>query len=147
VKNTFIHHEFKKTSKNKLKTIELNGRIWWFRPYLYNVSYSQNLFELIFKSDKKEFKTNCTAILIYPNRKWILENFNEDLISKTRSLKSFHKDVFYSKLLWKEVWLTSDWFWKVWVIWLINDNFQEFNSDYDFIKKNFFNYTKIKKEG
>jgi hypothetical protein len=27
VKNTFIHHEFKKTSKNKLKTIELNGRI------------------------------------------------------------------------------------------------------------------------
>jgi hypothetical protein len=27
IKNTFIHHEFKKTTKGKLKTIEINGRI------------------------------------------------------------------------------------------------------------------------
>ena len=145
IKNTFIHHEFKINSKWELKTIELNWRIWWFRPWIYTRWYWINLFEYILWIDEKnKLISNDAVINIYSEKRWILEWFNKKIVDKIKLLESTFFSNFIEKNIWKEVWLTKDWFWRISVIKLNNKNYKKFIKDYNFIKEESWNLTILK---
>lgn len=143
IKNTFVHQEFKITSKNEIKNIELNWRIWWYRMEMYNFWYWINLLDLIF--NKKDnywirIKTNFAGFTLYPDKNWILKSYNYELLKEIKKLKSFKLlEIFPNNFEWKKVWLTKYWFKKLWKIRLENKNYKEFKKDYDFIKRNYKN--------
>jgi len=139
IKNTFVHHEFKLTSKWELKTIELNWRIGWYRIEMYNLVYWYNLLEAIFwKSNTYLLKNNFTVFAIYPTKRWILKEFNAKLLEKIKSLKSFYCiNILKDKYIWKEIWLTKDGFKKVWWIRFLNNDIKQFNKDYLFVEENY----------
>lgn len=139
IKNTFIHHEFKITSKNKIKTIEVNGRIWGLRLEMIDLSYNWNLFELVLKdsNDINNIENNLSVIFVYPDKKWILKDFNRELIWHIKNLESFYKINIIENKIWKEIWLTKDWFWRVCEIILKNSDNNTFKEDYNFIIQNY----------
>ena len=144
IKNTFIHHEFKLTSKWIFKTIELNGRIWGFRLDMYDKTYNLNLLELPFKNYKpwfldNEILTNYAVWAIYPDKKWILNWFNQELIWQTEKLPSLDGIRILDKYLWKEIWPAKEGFSKIWTIRLQNKDLKQFKKDYEFIRKNYKN--------
>lgn len=140
IKNTFIHHEFKLTSKWKLKTIEINGRIGWYRLEMIQESLGYNWLSAIdSKKQKIELKNNFTSFLIYPKRKCVLKWFNEELFSQIEKLESIYFINKIDSFIWKEIGLTSEWFTKVAIIKIKNSNSHQFEKDYDFIEKNFKN--------
>lgn len=138
---TFIHHEFKLNSKWQLKTIELNWRIWGFRLEMILESYWFNMFRFFFKEELKQSNwiNNC-VFLIYSKDRWILKWFNYELIDKVKNLKSFSNINIFEDLIWKEVWLTKDWFPKSMLIKLKNENNEEFSKDIHFLKENYNNF-------
>ena len=135
IKNTFIHHEFKVNSKWQLKTIELNGRIGWWRIELLKRTYNLNLYELLLKNDLHllKLKENNIAINIYAYRRWILKWFNLDILKKIKLKKSVFNIKYEESFIWKEVWLTRDWFIKIWTIFLKNKNNDLIHKDYKYI--------------
>ena len=139
IKNTFVHHEFKINSKWDLKTIELNGRIGWWRMELYKRAYDFNLLELIVNSDLKTgvLKENNIAVNIYATKRWILKWFNEKIFEKITSRKSVFDIKQEECSIWKEIWLTKDWFVKVWVIKLKNKDYKDLRKDFLYIKSNY----------
>jgi len=139
IRNTFVHHEFKINSKWDLKTIELNGRIGWWRIELYKRAYDFNLHELLLNSEAKpgKLKENNIAVNIYATKRWILKWFNEKLFEKIEFRKSTFMVKFEDCVIWKEVWLTKDWFVKVWVIKLKNKNYSDIRKDFLYIKSNY----------
>ena len=141
IKNTFVHQEFKITSKNKIKNIELNGRIGWFRMEMYNLWYWINLLDLMFDKKSKfwiNIKNNFAWFTLYPEKTGILESYNYELLEKIKKLKSFYSlDIYPSFFEWNKIWLTKDWFKKVWKIRLENSNYKQFKKDYDFIEENY----------
>jgi len=141
IKNTFIHHEFKLTSSWKLKTIELNWRIWWYRLEMYKEAYNYNLFDWIFnKKCEENLKYNTSSIAIYPEKKSKLISYNYELLEKIKKLKSFYSlRIIPEKYEWKIIWLTKDWFTKVGWIKLKNKDYNQFQKDYNFIEKNYKN--------
>ena len=87
IKNTFIHHEFKFTSKWKLKTIELNGRIWWYRLEMYQTWYWINLFSMVFDEKdywNKKIINNLATFAIYPEKREVLESYNYELLEQIK---------------------------------------------------------------
>jgi len=139
IKNTFIHHEFKITSKNKIKTIEVNWRIWGFRLEMIDLAYNWNLFELSEEKSKdiEKIKNNLSVLFVYPDKKWILKDFNKELISEIKNLDSFYRINVIENKIWKEIWLTKDWFWRVCEIVLKNVDDNKFKEDYNFIITNY----------
>ncbi len=138
LKNTFVHHEFKINSKNEIKSIEINWRIWWYRLWMYNRWYNFNLFDFIlWKKMTNKLESNETVILVYSEKRWILKWFNEELLEKVKKLVSLTSLKILDKNLKKEVWLTKDWFSKVIIIKLSNKDYSQFIKDYDFIKENY----------
>lgn len=143
IKNTFIHHEFKLTKNNELKTIELNWRIWWYRLEMYKEWYNKNILRSIFNKQwflEKKINYNFAVFAIYPKNRSILKSYNYKLFEDIKKLQSFHSlRIFPEKYEWKEIWLTKDWFWKVWGIKIKNRDYLQFKKDYDFIEKSYKN--------
>lgn len=139
VRNTFVHHEFKINRKWELKTIELNGRIGWWRIELYKRAYDFNLLELIVNPDIKTgaLKENNIAVNIYATKRWILKWFNKKLFKKIEERKSVFDTRCNENSIWKEVWLTKDWFIKVWVIKLRHKDYSVVAKDFAYIKSKY----------
>ncbi len=139
IKNTFVHHEFKLTSSWKLKTIELNWRIWWYRPEMYKKAYDLNLLEFLFnKNTKIEFKQYYQFIWLFPRKEtWkIFEWLNTSFIEQIKNLKSYFSYMIKESFIGKKIWFTKNWYKYFWSIRLINKNFDEIEKDYIFIKEN-----------
>jgi len=139
IKNTYIHHEFKINSKWEFKTIEINGRIWWGRLELMKKAYNLNIYELLLDSNFKmpKLKESNIVVNIYSTKRWMLRSFNHKLIEKIRLKKSVYEIDLEESAVWKEIWLTKDWFIKIWAIKMWNKDYQELASDFDFIKKHY----------
>ena len=145
IKNTYIHHEFKHTSKWKLKTIEVNGRIWWYRVEMIQEALNFNWLSCTLKSENvSNLENNFSAFLIYPERRWILEWFNEKLFEEISRLPSIYTIRKYDEFLGKEVGLTKQWFTKIAIIKIKNSDTDQFEKDYKFIEDNYKNLTIIK---
>jgi hypothetical protein len=139
IRNTFVHHEFKINSKWELKTIELNGRIWGWRLELLKRAYDFNLYELLIGPVVKpiKLKESNIAVNIYATKRWILKWFNDLVLNEIEERKSvFHIHCDISNI-WKEVWLTKDWFIKIWVIKLKNKDYPQLSEDFTFIKSKY----------
>ncbi len=139
VKNTFIHHEFKLTKSWKLKTIELNWRIWWYRLEMYKKAYNFDLIELLFnKNIKTEFINNYTFIGLFP-RKEVNKIFvwlNKSFIKKIKNLKSFYNYMIKNDFIWKKIGFTKNWYKYFGSIRLLTKDFKQIEKDYIFIKEN-----------
>jgi len=151
IKNTFVHHEFKLTSKWKLKTIELNGRIGWFRLQMYDTCYDINLLEFAFLVNENiqnyilqtSIKTNYSVWAGYPTKEGIFEWTNQKIIDEIKKLKSLEQIKVLEKKIWEKIWFAKNWFTKVGIIRINNKYLEQFNKDYSFIKENYFNLFKI----
>ena len=145
IKNSFIHHEFKINSKWELKTIEVNWRIGWWRHELMYKAFWINFFKFI--TDKKQIwpkiRENVIWINIFATKSWKLLWFNESLFDEIQKLDSVYEIIKQESVIWKEVWLTKDWFVRVWTIKLANDDLEVLNRDYNFIIKNYKNLLEI----
>ena len=141
IRNTFVHHEFKLTTTGRLKTIELNGRIGWYRLEMYNEAYNYNLLDAIHSVDNiSPPESNIASIALYPTTLWILKEYNHLLLEEIQNLPSFSSvRILPEKYKGKEVWLTRDGFWKLWTIKLKSKNLWQFQSDYNFIIENYKN--------
>lgn len=138
IKSTFIHHEFKLNSLWKLKTIELNGRIWGFRLEMMLESYWYNLFRfLIWEKFLKAKNENFCVFLIYSDKRWVLKWFNESLIQEVKNLSSYFNINIFIENIRKEVWLTKDWFPKSMIIKLKNSNNKKFLQDIKFVENHY----------
>jgi hypothetical protein len=143
IKNSFIHHEFKQTTKWELKTIEINGRIWGRRLKILREAYGIELYNLL--TQKKDLlninKThNFAAFAIYPPQPWILINYNYKLLEQIRALPSFLSlKIFPERYKNQKIWLTRYGFWNIGMIYLKNINNEQFAEDYHFIEKNYKN--------
>lgn len=138
IKNTFIHHEFKLTSTGQLKTIEINGRIWGYRTEMIQESLDLNWFSVVqWSTPRLKLKNNFCSFLIYPKRRGILKDFNQELFTDIEKLESIYVVNKIESFIWKEVWLTSQWFTKVAIIKIKNSDSTQFEKDYSFIEKNF----------
>lgn len=135
---TFVHHEFKLNSKWELKTIEMNWRIWWYRLEMMREWYNFNLFKFILweKMQNINSDNNVWIFVIYSTKRWILKGFNEKLIGEIENMKSLFKINKIRENIWKETWLTKDWFTKNLVVKLINNNFNQFETDVQFMMRN-----------
>lgn len=139
IKNTFVHHEFKINSKWELKTIELNGRIGWWRLELLKRAYSFNMYEMICNPEIKigKLKESNIVVNIYAHKRWMLRSYNEELLEKIKARKSVYHIEKYDWFLWKEVWLTKDWFVKVWAIKMAHKDYEELAKDFKYIKNKY----------
>ena len=139
IRNTFVHHEFKLNSNWYFKTIELNWRIGWWRLAMIKQSYDFNLFEFIVNKEATiwTLKMNNIAINIYSTERWILKSFNNKLFKKIEKKTSVYRIELFEKFIWKEVWLTRNWFTKIWVIGLKGKDYKEIRKDYLYVKKNY----------
>ncbi len=141
IKNTFVHHEFKYTSKKKLKTIELNGRLWWGRVALMKKAYDINLFEMIINPNLKagKIKENSIVFIIHAPKRWILKAFNNKTLANINRRESVYSIKLDESKLGKETWLTKDWFTKLWEIKLANTDYNQIFKDYNYIKSKYKN--------
>ncbi len=138
IKNTYIHHEYKYTSKWKLKTIEVNGRIGWYRLEMIQEALNFNwLGACIWKKIPENLEYNFSSFLVYPEKKCTLVWFNNELFQKIENLPSIYFVNKIEKFIWEEIWLTSQWFTKVAIIKIKNSNNTQFEEDYLFIEKNY----------
>lgn len=145
IKNTFVHHEFKITSQWIYKTIEINWRIWWFRLDMYQMWYDIDLLTFPFmpiKEDIYPLQKNIAMFAFYPKKSAIFNGYNEDIISAIEALPSFHRINRGIKPLGAEIWLTKDWYGKVWSLELANNNIEEFTKDVEYIEHIYFNIIK-----
>jgi len=145
IKNIFIHHEFKINSKWKFKTIELNGRIGWGRLNLLKRSYWTNLYEFLVNHDIKiwKLKENNIYLNIYATKRWVLKSFNKKLLEKIKTRKTVIHVETEDCFIDKEVWLTKDWFVKLWWIKLASKDYKEIRKDYLYIKWKYWDLIKI----
>ena len=139
IKNSFVHHEFKINSKWEFKTIELNWRIWWWRLEIMQIAYGINLFEFIVNPETKiwNLKESIITIKVYSQKKWILESFKDKLFEKIEKKESVFEIIKDESHIWKEVWLTSDWFTNVATIKLKSKDYKILRKDYTYVKKYF----------
>ena len=142
IKNTFVHHEFKLTSKWFLKTIELNGRIWGFRLDMYDKTYNLNLLDLPFDNYEPWFLenkilTNYAVWAIHAPKIWILQSFNNSLVKNIEKLDSIDSIRLLEKYIWTKTWPTKDGFKRVGYIRLKNKDLEQFKKDYKFVRDNY----------
>ena len=140
IKNTFIHHEFKLTSKGVLKNIAINARIWGYRLEMMQDLYNFNLLTMPLKNSLYQSWNFSNAVFVfYPHKKWILKWFNLDLLDQFKNLKSYNSVRVSKEYIWREVWLTKDWFSSIVALRIINEDIDQFKNDYNFIEKNYKN--------
>lgn len=136
LRNTFIHHEFKKNSRWELKTIELNGRIGWYRLEMYMEAYGYNLLNAIFmENNHNMLKNNIATIALYPVEEGILQSYNQVLFSKIKELSSFYSlRIFPKKYVWKYVGHTKNWYGKIGTIRLLHKDMSILEDDIEYIR-------------
>ncbi len=139
IRNTFVHHEFKLTSKWKLKTIELNWRAGWWRVALMKKAYDMNLFEMIINPNIKawKLKENNIVVIIYAPKRWILKAFNNKVLANIKRRESVYDIKLTETYLWKEVWPTRDWFTQIWTIKMSNVDDKQILKDFNYIKSKY----------
>lgn len=139
IKSTFVHHEFKINSKWDFKTIELNGRLGWWRLEILSRSYGLNMYEMICNPDIKpgKLKENNIAVNIYASRRWMLRDFNRKLIDKISERETVYKVELLENFVWKEIGLTKDWFIKIWAIKLAHKDCDKVEKDLKYIKSKY----------
>lgn len=139
IRNTFVHHEFKLTTKWKLKTIELNGRFGWWRVDLFKEAYGMNLFEMLldYNINPWELKKNNIVFNICATKRGKLIWINEEIFEEIKSRETVSSLSFDKKFIWKEVWLTKDGFTKMWSIKLLSTDLEKIMQDFEFIKSKY----------
>ena len=139
IKNSFIHHEFKINTKWQLKTIEVNWRIGWWRHELMYKAFGINFFRFLIDKHQEfpSIKENVIWINIFPTIEWKLLWFNEKLFKKIRKLESVYEIIKQENSVWKDCWLTKNWFVRVGTFKLSNENLAQLNRDYNFIVNNY----------
>lgn len=145
IKSTFVFHEFKKTTIGLLKTIELNGRIGWYRLEMMQEGYKFNLLRcLLWEKMKDEcVNINLWFFVFYAQKKGILQGFNMDLIEQIQKYPSYMSKNLISENIWKTTGLTSEGFTKNMILKIKNENEKQFIEDYTFIEKNYFHFLLI----
>lgn len=140
IKNTYIFHDFKLTTKWELKHIELNARIWGYRLEMMQDLYWFNLLTMpLAKSLYQSWDFSNAVFVFYPNTRWIFKWFNSELLEQFKKLNSYSSIRLSNNYIWKEVWLTKDWFSSIAALRIINKDLEQFKKDYDFIEKNYKN--------
>jgi len=139
IRNTFVHHEFKLTSKWQLKTIELNWRIGGFRTNMYKNAYGLLPLEFLFnKKIKSKFKQYYMFIWLFPIEekdliyKWLKKTF----INNIKKLPSFLNINIKKTMIGQKIWFTKNWYKFFWTIELVNKDYDQLKDDYNFIKNN-----------
>ncbi len=138
IRNSYIHHEFKLTSKNFFKSVELNWRIGWHRTEIYRESSNLNLLDFMF--EWKWYITsnnNFATILYYSEEDWILKEFNKTLIEEIKKLKSYFYIWLVEENIWKKVWLTKKWFSRSAKLRFKNSDFKQLEKDIKFIENSY----------
>ena len=102
-------------------------------------SYDLNMYEFIVNPEVKpgKLKNNVMGINLYATKKWILNGYNQKLLEKISKRESVYAIETDESVLWKEIWLTKDWFEKVWVIKIIHKDYKILRKDYLYIKKHY----------
>jgi PIN domain nuclease of toxin-antitoxin system len=146
--NTYIHHEFKITSKWEYKTIEMNGRIWGSRVEHMLEAYGLNLYEyILWKAQKHtELIQNFIKINVYAHQRGILTGINHELIQKLKMKKSTNRISVWHKHVGKVTWLTKDWFTRIIVIKLRHKNIKIIKKDLQYIKKHYKHFLQLEDE-
>lgn len=141
LKNTFVHHEFKLTSSNELKTIEVNWRIGWYRLEMIDEACDVNFLEQVIDSSKSnmQVKNNFACFLFYPEYEWILKWFNHDVITDIKHLSSFYVIKLYDGFIGKMIWPTKLWYTKVAIVKIKHADISVFQRDIEFITRNYKN--------
>ena len=67
IKNTFVFHDMKKTNSWEFKTIEVNGRIGWYRLEMYKETFGVNMLSFIDKVGHLNIKEN----IFFDNEKYL----------------------------------------------------------------------------
>lgn len=139
IRNTFVHHEFKKTTKWYLKTIEMNWRLWWFRTNMYKNAYNIIPLEFLFnKNIKPKFKQYYMFVWLFPIKETeLLYNWlNKNFINKIKKLPSFLNINSGKNNIWHKIGLTKNWYKFFWSVELVNKDIEQLEKDYTFIKNN-----------
>ncbi|MDD3144735.1 MAG: ATP-grasp domain-containing protein [Candidatus Gracilibacteria bacterium] len=140
IKNTFIHHEFKLTTKLELKNIELNARIGGYRLEMMQDLYGFNLLTMpLGKSLYQSGDFSNAVFVFYPNTKGIFKGFNSELLEQFEKLNSYSSIRLSNNYIGKEIGLTKDGFSSIAALRIINKNLEQFKKDYDFIEGNYKN--------
>lgn len=140
IKNTFIHQEVRLSKEWKLRNIEINWRVWWYRIELYKLWVNRNIFDYAFltKKNKKNISSNVVAYSIFPQKdNCILQWFNEDIIEKIKQLPSVQKVRILKSHIGKNTWYAKSWYTRLWSIILEHKDESVINQDSDFIEKNY----------
>lgn len=134
IRNQFVHHEFKVTSSGLLKTIEVNGRIWWYRLAMMKKSYDFNLFSFVFWKQMIWSSWLHTAVVeIYPFKTMILQWFNTTLFDDISSLTSHNYTSLKQRFVWKKVGHTRHWYGELWYMIFVHSDFSQLKADVDFV--------------
>ncbi len=135
IRDTFIHHEFKLTSKWIIKNIELNARIWGYRLEMMQNIYGFNLLTMPLKNNLYHNTSLSNAVFVfYPKTTGILKWFNEELLKQFKNLDSYSSIRISSQKIWLKVWPTKDGFGSLVALRIKNDDITQFKKDYDFIE-------------
>lgn len=139
IRNTYIHHEFKITSKWEFKTIEMNGRIWGSRVELMIEAYDINLYEFILwiSQEEKQLVKNFIKVNVYAHQRGVLAWINQELIQKIKIKKSSSKITASHKKIWQVTGLTKDGFTSIIVIKLKHKNYTTIKKDLQYVKKHY----------
>jgi 5-formaminoimidazole-4-carboxamide-1-beta-D-ribofuranosyl 5'-monophosphate synthetase len=144
IKNNFVFQDFKENNKGKIKSIEINWRIGWYRLQLYKLWLDRNIFEYVFesKNGRKEIKTNVAAYSIFPEKDWKeLIWFNKTIIDKIKKLPSTKEVKINNKYTNKMVWHAKSGYNRLWSIILENSDYTQFLQDCTYIEKVYKNIT------
>ena len=67
-------------------------------------------------------KENVIWINILATKAWVLNWFNKNLLNQIKKLDSVYEVLTQESSIWKECWLTKDWFARVWTIKFANED-------------------------
>ena len=135
IRDNFIHHEFKLTSKWIIKNIELNARIWWYRLEMMQNIYGFNLLTLPLKNNLYHNTSLSNAVFVfYPKTTGILKWFDENLLIEFKNLDSYSSIRISSQKIWHKVWPTKDGYGSLVALRIKNDDIIQFKKDYVFIE-------------
>ena len=140
IRNTFIYQDLKIDQNWKVKIIEINGRIGWFRLEMYDYAYNINMLRYTIPGyiPVPKYTKNIIAISLRPpknNVKWLW--INQSIRDKILQIPSYKKSTLLKKRIGNVIWFSKYWYTRVWSIILENDNYKQLTSDYEIITKHY----------
>jgi len=141
IRNTFVCQEFKHQKDGSIRSIEINGRIWWRCQKNYLQWYGINIYDYIFQQSldiSTPAKGFVASINIYATKSGYLKSYNYPLLEKIRQLPSCDLiEIFPKRRENRRIGLPKDGFCRVWIIGVTNEDKEQFTKDYNFIKENY----------